>query len=90
MPNKFALNDSTSGICRNCGHKVRNHFAASSPVMKRCLEKDCKCDWAWNGDNDTSAVEPGTVKIQGHGADLPANQELTQRTSKPWMENRFH
>jgi hypothetical protein len=60
--------------------------------MKRCLEKDCKCDWAWNGDNDTSAVDRGTIGIgiQGHGADLSADQELTQRTSKSWMENRFH
>jgi hypothetical protein len=90
MPTQFAMDDSMSGVCRNCGHKVRNHFAASSPVMKRCLEKGCKCDWAWNGDNDTTAVDRGTIGIDGHGADLSADQEFTQRTSKSLVENRFH
>jgi hypothetical protein len=62
METQFAMDDSISGVCRNCGHKARNHYAASSPIMKRCLEKDCKCDWAWNGKNDTTATEDRKLK----------------------------
>ena len=57
MKNYFAPSDSVSGVCRNCGHKARNHFAERSPLTKRCLEKDCKCDWAWDGKNETNPVD---------------------------------
>jgi hypothetical protein len=53
MLTRFAQDDSMPGICRNCGHKARNHFSENSPIRRRCLERDCKCDWAWNGENDT-------------------------------------
>jgi hypothetical protein len=55
MRTQFTQDDSTSGICRNCGHKARNHFSENSPIRRRCLERDCKCDWTWNGLNDTNA-----------------------------------
>ena len=55
MPTGLAQSESTSGVCKNCGHKARNHFSDNSPIRGRCLERDCKCNWTWNGENDTNA-----------------------------------
>lgn len=61
-----------SRVCRNCGHEARNHFSARSPIIKGCLEKDCKCDWAWNGKNDTIPIDRGSVGNDGDNRDLYA------------------
>jgi hypothetical protein len=50
-------NSSTKFVCKKCGHDVRNHFAERSPIRKHCAEKDCECDWAWDGDCTTRMVQ---------------------------------
>ena len=41
------------GRCRNCGHSAMNHFAKNSIVKRGCMEKECNCDWRWDGMNET-------------------------------------
>jgi hypothetical protein len=53
---------STTFLCKECGHNVRNHFAENSPIRKHCIENGCRCNWVWDGNNETKPATPHGIE----------------------------